>query len=485
MTTAKRRPLGVAIAALAAGLLATVGLALPAQAASTSTIDSGKTGELIVHKFEDSAKTGTLPNDGTAVDTTGLTPLAGATFTIQQVPGVDLTTNQGWTDAAALTVDQARSQVAGVTGTSLTTDAGGTADFTDLPLGLYLVTETQAPAGHVASSAPFLVTVPLTDPDNLDAWLYQVNVYPKNTLAPTKSVSHGTSIGDPVTWTITSSIPTQESDQYVIKDTLDGWLSYTGADVTLTAGGQTLVPGTDFTVDAPAAGNTNTLSVTFTPAGLTKLAAAKAADADATVQVVVHTTVNSLGDELIPNTAYVFPNSSYDVSKYDPTNPGEPGNPGVPTNTPKVTFGNIDIKKTALDGTTALQGAGFQVYTTEADAKAGTNAISINGVDTWTTDANGKTSIQGLSYTGSGTDYWVVETKAPAGYELAPAPFQVTVSDTDAAIDLAVKDAPHNAGFTLPLTGGAGTAMFTGIGLALVALAGAVYARSRKRQTAK
>ncbi|MGX9898987.1 SpaH/EbpB family LPXTG-anchored major pilin [Arthrobacter sp. SA17] len=139
-----------------------------------------------MHKFERPSTPTGLPNNGTAVDTSALTPLAGIGFTVQQVNALDLSTNAGWESAHNLsTVFSAADPEGSITGAGFTlgtgqtqvTDAAGTAAFTSLPVGLYLVTETSYPAS-VTPSAPFLVSVPLTDPNTTDNWLYDVHVYP-------------------------------------------------------------------------------------------------------------------------------------------------------------------------------------------------------------------------------------------------------------------------------------------------------------------
>lgn len=73
-----------------------------------------------------------------------------------------------------------------------TTDANGIATLkkdigdensTDLPLGLYLVVETQSPASVTTRCKPFLVSVPMTrigETKPGEEWLYDVHVYPKN-----------------------------------------------------------------------------------------------------------------------------------------------------------------------------------------------------------------------------------------------------------------------------------------------------------------
>ena len=167
-----------------------------AYAANTANVDPSKTGSLTIHKYEKPATPTNLPNDGTALtpaQTAALTPMAGVTFTVQKVNNIDLTTNAGWTAAAALTPAQAAAQAASP-GSTTTTDAAGTATLGNLPLGLYLVTETGYPAG-VTPSAPFLVTLPMTDPTSENSWKYDVNVYPKNAVTTaTKTVSDTSAI---------------------------------------------------------------------------------------------------------------------------------------------------------------------------------------------------------------------------------------------------------------------------------------------------
>lgn len=64
------------------------------------------------------------------------------------------------------------------------TDANGMVQFTNLPVGLYLVMETSKPATVTEPVEPFLVSIPMTrvteDPNAQKQWLYDVVVYPKN-----------------------------------------------------------------------------------------------------------------------------------------------------------------------------------------------------------------------------------------------------------------------------------------------------------------
>lgn len=67
------------------------------------------------------------------------------------------------------------------------TQADGVATFTNLNLGLYVAIETKTPASVTQAIAPFLISVPMTRIEegttNPTEWLYEINVYPKNSTA--------------------------------------------------------------------------------------------------------------------------------------------------------------------------------------------------------------------------------------------------------------------------------------------------------------
>ncbi|MBK0420127.1 SpaH/EbpB family LPXTG-anchored major pilin [Leucobacter sp. CSA1] len=533
----KGRGLLAGIGAAATAVLLALGGGAAAQAAPIIP-PSFEHGNLHIHKFEQPAAPG-QPADGLPRDTAGLTPIGEVTFTVQRIKHVDLSTNAGWVAAAGISYDAATGTISGegsdgqpavigdvdpANGTQ-TTDAAGDATFSGLPIGLYLVTETAAPAG-VTPSAPFLVTVPLTNPETRTDWMQDVHVYPKNsTSTATKTVDDAAAVkvGDDIAWTIRGDIPKTADPAYDsaapigagnqpflapsgyrVSDTLDQRLAYVSAEVTLTEGGGALVPA-DYTVVVPSAENGNTFSVTFTAAGLAKLGAA-AGVAGSQVQVVLTTTVTSLGDGtvgdgVITNRAVVFPNR--------PSIEGDPGNP--PTETPEVEsrWGDILIHKVdARNRTVALPGAEFQVFASKEDADRLANPISVNGTTTFTTGDDGTVRISGLRYSDfvDGAQladdqdpkwryYWVVETRAPEvdgqRYELLAEPVRVTVDaaqqvisgdvENPAAGETVIENVPHNAGFELPLTGAAGTWMFT-IG-GLLVLGGGLALALRRRKT--
>lgn len=499
-TSYPRRLWRAAAASLAGAALALCSTVGPAAAAPV--VDGDQTGSITVHKFEKPVKTGGGGNnhrgDGNGFttfavpDTSGFTPLAGVEFTIQQVNALDLSTNAGWEAANNLShVFDPQNSTGSITGAgytlgtaiSQTTAADGTAVFANLPIGLYLVTETNVPAG-VTPAAPFLVTIPTTDPDNQNNWLYDVDVYPKNSVSTAeKAVTDAPDVklGDQIDFTIRGDIPNEPViDGYRIVDHLDAKLTYVGTDVTLVDG--TVLDASDYDVVFDAA--TNTVSVIFTEGGRQVLAVRQATR----VQVVVSVVVNTVGE--IENEALLYPNaSSVSVA---------PGQPGGPVVTPPVVtkWGAITVEKINEYGE-ALSGASFSVYTSEADAKAGTNPVVIDGQTTFTVAADGTLTISGLRYSdwadggavapGSPgfRTYYLVENAAPAGYELLAEPieFLVNSSTTTVGVDLQVKNVPSNGGFQLPLTGGTGTALIYTAGVLI--LLGAVLGILRSRRTRK
>ncbi len=285
-----------------------------------------------------------------------------------------------------------------------------------------------------------------------------VNVY---TGVPTKEVADptdGVVIGSTVPWTIKAPVqPDKPGDitKFMVSDKLDSRLSYKDLSV---AG---FTKDTDYTVDPASAANENTVTVTFTAAGVAKL---KAGDV---VALTLNTTVVSLGDGVIPNQATVFTN---DNGGKTTSKPGEPG-----TN-PTTNWGPLKVLKHAEgDVAKTLSGAEFTVY---SDAAATTS------VGSFTTGADGTGSI--VLFVGNDTDksqvYYLKESKAPTGYVLDDTVHKVTVNAgavaSAVAVDIANKQRTPP---TLPLTGGMSTDAFVLGGVALMMLSAGLAVALRRR----
>lgn len=478
MTTrpARRRSrLAPLIGVLAAGILGATAFAVPASAVEIGpNIDPDQTGSIVLHKLVQPETPTGLPNDGselTPAQLAGLTPLPGVTFSLQLVSGIDLTTNEGWEEVGGLTAADVLADPGSYPLTasgSGDTDAAGELAFPDLPLGLYLVTETDPGDNPIAQpTAPFLVTMPLPTGDN--TWLYDVNVYPKNavtTVTKTVDDSQAFGLGAIVNWTITGSVPylaaADPLTAFAITDVLDARLGFSAAVVTaVTATGDPLsLDPADYTVTAPAVGSTGTVEVAFTPAGLATLAA----NQGAIVTLELATEVLTIGDGSIENSATVAIN--------DTENSAE-----------AVTdWGALEIFKYAtIDGVDeALAGAQFQIFTSAADAAALTDPVSVDGEATFTSSSTANILVEGLK----AGDYWIVETVAPVGYvaNTTPIPVTVVVGSTADAVLLEVENSQVPA-WLLPLTGGGGAGLFAigGGVLIAVAIGAALVFRGRRK----
>lgn len=458
---------------------------------------------VVITKLEQPGSLGDAA-DGEAQDVSGYTPIAGVEYQAHLVTGTgegganDIGTNDGQQYAAGLE-SPAAADTEGTATESGTTNADGVINWT-LDRGLYVVSETNTPAG-VTPSDQFFLAVPLTDPNNLDSWLGTIYVYPKNSvISGDKSVIDGVNtedgvernyvVGGDVTWTITAGIPRNQGtegnfaapDAFRITDTFnDGELSLNGAPV-VSIGETELTAGEHYTHTEVADGDQTTHQIDFESAGLQALATAVNADPTAEVTVQLVSTVVSSGD--IQNSALVYPNQG-----------AIDGNSPLEIDEAEIRYGSFSVQKNDNDGR-GLEGAEFRVYLSEAAAvEAGDDYLtpSTNTDGIWATDVNGQLTIDGLrlSNWADGAEqaadddlyqsYWLVEVTAPTGHQILPQPIKVDLSGDH--VEEVVVNVPTRGAFALPLTGGAGTALLTALGLGILALV-LVAVRRRRAQAA-
>lgn len=525
-------------AMFALSIVATANAAPPAP----TNIDPDATGSITLTKYSGEAVASqNTPGTSTSVDND---PLAGVSFTAYRVDGLDVTDPSDWpaiTELNSYVVAQGTNGQWSTGGTTLdsydltevseeTTDGNGVASWgvgtpSTLPLGVYLIEETGAPAHVAEHTLPFLVTVPLAN--NTDgSWIYDVNVYPKNaTTDINKSVTDpGTvGIGSLLSWTIEADIPSaaqRNLESFVIMDVLDSRLTYEADSLvgTIQAAGTSLIETTDYTYTVGTVGiSPNTLKIVFTPAGLAKL---DAANANSTVRLAFDTRVTSLGETgVIENSAEVWVN--------DPTAVGDLV-PGTGHPSPKVTskWGAVEIYKYNAQGSAAtdrpLANAVFQVFGTEAEAQtcatavrapafdptvgcanaisAPANAVAGTVSNKFTTGTDGYVTIPGLNVGTinydeqgdpvdnypTGRPYYLVEIVAPAGFLLPAvdnAVIDVTVTNSGTAlvpVEVEVPNAQESPS-TLPLTGAEVTRILVIAAAVLVVGAVIVVAVNRRK----
>lgn len=211
MKKAKRFLTGLLSAALALSLCAMPAMAENAAGATTTTppqdVWTQDTGSITIHKYEYNGQD-KPDSTGEASDVDnlpeGATALKGATFSIYKVMDRAALRNyyDGTDDQTKVTVDTylndtkdaiKSGETYSTAVATATTDDDGIAGFPDLPLGLYVVVETDTPDKVTSPVKPFLVSVPMTRASSLNEWLYNIHVYPKNgtTYGEVKIVKYG------------------------------------------------------------------------------------------------------------------------------------------------------------------------------------------------------------------------------------------------------------------------------------------------------
>ncbi|MGM0112733.1 SpaH/EbpB family LPXTG-anchored major pilin [Enterococcus sp. DIV0187] len=305
---------------------------------------------------------------------------------------------------------------------------------------------------------------------------------------------------------IDENLKLQDVEVYVLDKNGDPVQLTNGTEYEVTLGGTKIVAPSK--VEDLTLGAKKEVVVSLTQAGMKKVTV----DEDTHLQVVYKVTTDKDFNGIIANKFGI----EYLLPGQEPVTEESEENP-------EYYDGGFDIEKTD-EGSTALDGAEFHIATSEADANAKKflasdgNSYTLNDDGTSTpalpsgvtylkaTSLSGKAEFNGLALDwftdddGDGKqdptnpveatwpkanikkDYWVVETKAPSGYELIKDPQKVTVTlDTasDAAVELTVINKKKT---DLPFTGGAGTTLMIVIALGAITIGTATMAIEKKRR---
>ncbi|PMD05590.1 SpaH/EbpB family LPXTG-anchored major pilin [Brevibacterium paucivorans] len=488
MTTFSRTARAVTVAAvvgLSMGVSAPAVLAQPGEPAPTQVqkgnIDFSKKGSLTL--FKKKGAESNTPATGREMEGVPGEALPGVTFKITKL-NFDLQ-NGDWKTFPKTAAD-VKDADKSTTTFEKTTTGEGAAQFSDLPLGIYLVEETKTPDGIVAG-APFIVSVPMVN-EASDAWNYDVIAYPKNSETKTeKTVKDADKhIQDAYTYTINADAPTwgkgKKLTAFRFEDQLDNRLDF--QKVTEVKAGNTVLQTGDYTVNKPAE-NGNKLVVKLTEQGLAKV---KSGDK---LSLTFDVKRKAVGDttELKNRADVIFnnPNTGSEVKNK--------------TNEVVTYHGKLKVvKKDGKETGKVLEGAEFELYQCTSAEKLGAK-VTVKNVSKWTTGVDGTFSIDGLHVTDfednkeapATKKFCLKETKAPAGYVLP----EKNVTEIDftreniaktgelegddkvtlvSEVENIKQDTPN-----LPMTGGAGVGILGAIG-ALIAGAGVWFARRNAKQ---
>lgn len=337
-----------------------------------------------------------------------------------------------------------------------------------LPAGLYLFVDADYSAGTNKDATPSIailvgsgnVTNGVLNP------LTEATVAIKNqTTTVSKTVSAATaSAGQKVTYTITSKVPQNTqyySDYgYTYTDTPSAGQTVHLDSLKVTVGGSDLNKGKDYTV---AEGKNGKFTV-----NITSIKQRNAGDEIVVTYDAEVTEAEATGRKAVTNTVVLSDNGA------------------KATDSTTITNGQFSFIKTDAQGN-ALAGANFEI-----EGQSGTSTPS---TATATSDSNGTVTFKGLA---DGT-YKVTETNVPAGFQQnLKAAFTVTIANGK-AVKYAGADiwglapsAEVSGNYTykvknvknvtqLPLTGAAGTTLFTVVALLVAGAGVAVALKSRQR----
>lgn len=372
-------------------------------------------------------------------------------LTLTQVNGGDtyvVTTGNGFSApdfAAAL-----KKAINGKAGRPLSGDAGSVT-VSGLDLGYYFV----------ASASGALCNLTTTNPT--------VTIHDKNDM-PFEKTADATDVevGQIVTYTIKGKVPdTTGFDKYTyeITDTMSDGLTFNRNSLAVKVGSADVTADTDkceITYDAENAPNTFKVSITV-----------KNCKVGDDIVVTYNATVNEKAIAVVSE------------NKAELTYSNNPADSESKTTTPpeivKVYSAKIVIDKyEAGKEDTKLPNAQFVLYK-EVTSETGKSTVYYKWNDTdkkveWVADMTAadvvKTDDDGAAYFKGldNGDYYLVETKAPDGYNQLTEPHKVTVagSITDTTKLTAIAKVANSTGTELPSTGGMGTTVFYVLGFALV-----------------
>ncbi len=396
-----------------------------------------------------------------SVYTTGLTltPVADTTSNTYVVTTTGDFSPAAFADALKKALDNNPTAFAGKELTKSGTPAKATVTVDEL--GYYFVTSTTGALCNLTTTNP------------------NANIHDKNDMPFKKEVDKtNVDVGQTVTFKITGKVPDYTGFTkytYLITDTMTNGLTFKD-DVKVMVGSEDKTNDCTITYDATNAPQTFTVSI---PVWDRKY------EIGANIEVTYTATVNK--DAI----AIISSNKAKLTYSNDPTTDEVTDSQ---TEEQKVYTSKIVIDKfeTGKQETVKLPGAEFvlykkvpgasgevtQYYKQDDTTKAVTWVNTIAEATTVKTGEHGEAFFEGLA---DGT-YYLVETKAPAGYNQLTGPQEVKVagSTTDTTKLSVTAEVANNTGTLLPSTGGMGTTVFYVLGAVLVVGAGVLLVTKKR-----
>lgn len=376
-------------------------------------------------------------------------------------------------------------------------------------MGYYFISTT---SGTLANLTTASSTTPVT--------IYDKNEKPE--IKKTTTLTGDVQVGQNVPYTITGTVPSTvgyETYTYVVTDKMGDALTFNN-DLVVKVNNVVIYENGSATNNAPANSitvegeqveddvKTADFKVTF---DMTKFEVGK------NVEITYSATVNENAVKVVTGTENPLKNEAHLEYSKDPNN----------TDTDKTTgtdvtlyTANIEINKVVTGTTTPLANAKFvlvdkvdkddegnitgvaddanyyqyipakEATGTEPAVKAEVKWGTKENATVVTTGNDGKASFQGLK---DGT-YYLVETEAPAGYNLMTVPQEVKVThdadksgkieEVEKVLVTQLAQVENSTGTTLPSTGGIGTTIFYVVGGILVVVAG-ILLITKKRMSGR
>lgn len=366
-----------------------------------------------------------------------------------------------------------------------TVAADGTATFAGLAMGEYFIRPT-------SSTSVYQLMLQKIEPEveSNSYVLKDVAFTAKHEEVTIDKTADKTSVtkNEKVAYTVTVDIPTYADNttdkSFYVSDLLDNGLTLDTASIAVKVDG-TAVDTAAYTIYTTA-----TNEYTFKLSVSTDQYSASWSTYGGKQLVITYTATLNDDNTTVVNTPETN-TATFDYSYY----PYVTDSHKQITKTVDVTTFAIKIDK-FVEGSpnTKLANAKFDLYrtATQAEINAGTSVeiphTTVQGIllESGLTDANGSATFAKYEANGSKYDYYLVETKAPSGYNILDNAVKVKFTDADVAgakNGVYTVEVPNSSGITLPITGGEGIVLFSVIGI--VFMGGAVFLLIMTRKKAK